>query len=100
MISEHDLSELDPHFRIALERLESELGRELVITSAYRRGDRLSHGRGMAVDIACDDSSLRFLILKAALGLGFFRIGVYNRHVHLDLCTDLPHPTIWLGVSS
>jgi len=94
-----DVLELDPLFRIALEKLESSCGVELEITSGFRAGERGCHGRAMAVDIRCSDSMLRYKIVAEAIRQGFRRIGVYNAHVHLDLCIDLPCPVIWLGVS-
>jgi hypothetical protein len=77
------------------------------ITSGYRPGDTKSHGEGAAVDISDNKfgkpvaSRWRFLILKAAFAVGFRRIGVYDRHIHLDINHDSPggQDVVWTGVS-
>ena len=58
-----------------------------------------AHLRGMAVDLACTDATARYWILNGLLAAGFKRIGVYNRHIHVDNDHDLPEPVIWWGVS-
>lgn len=45
-------------------------------------------------------SRARYLIVRGALGAGFTRIGVYDRHVHLDCDPDLPPRVLWEGVST
>lgn len=80
--------------------LEEGCGFELDITSSYREGDERCHGRGLAVDIACTNGANRMLLVREALSLDFVRIGIYDRHVHLDLCRgDYPQQVIWIGVS-
>jgi hypothetical protein len=70
-----------------------------VITSAFRLGDPRAHGRGKAVDIRCHTSYNRMRIISGALLAGFRRIGVYDRHVHLDVDESLPQDVMWHGVS-
>ena len=38
-------------------------------------------------------------IISGALLAGFRRIGVYDRHVHLDVDEKLPQDVMWWGVS-
>ena len=93
-----------------VEGLDSELVRRLdeargfakvpmEITSGYRGGDDKSHGRGLAVDLRCSTSYRRMRIVSGALVAGFRRIGVYDRHVHLDVDEKLPQDVLWMGVS-
>jgi len=82
---------------------------KLVITSGWRseeHNDEIGghpdspHLYGMAVDIACSDSSTRSRILEAAIPLGFWGIGIYDRHVHLDVKPRLDgQRKVWLGIS-
>ena len=75
------------------------------ITSAIRSYDyEIFHGRsgksshciGKAVDIACSDSHSRLLIVWALLAVGFSRIGIYSRHIHVDN-DDLKNDCLFLG---
>lgn len=57
------------------------------------------HFEGKGVDIRCLTSKQRFLFLRAAIHVGFTRIGVYDKHIHLGVSTDLPDLVCWWGVS-
>lgn len=89
--------ECNPHLKTLLSRAQALCGFAFVITDSYRPGDLLAHGDGDAVDIACDASSNRFLIVSALIKAGFKRIGVYPRHVHADLSVRLPFPVLFIG---
>lgn len=67
------------------------------ITSSYRAGDTRSHGQGLAVDLSCIRSTQRYLMLRSLIHFGFDRIGVYPRHLHVDLDPGLPGPVLWHG---
>jgi uncharacterized protein YcbK (DUF882 family) len=54
-----------------------------------------AHLSGLAVDLACVESEKRFSIIKALLAVGFCRIGVYERHLHVDKSSTLPQNVIW-----
>lgn len=71
------------------------------ITSDYRE-DSKAHYNGKGVDIAAADGATRFAIVNGAVRAGFTRIGVYDRHVHLDNETEPTHPerVMWIGKSS
>ena len=80
------------------------------ITSGYRcvkhntaigGGAKSTHTLGLAADIACADSVSRHAILKALFQVGFQRIEVANRHIHVDIAeTAIGFPSVcWLGVS-
>lgn len=92
-----DRYDLDTSLLDILDYLESLPGvGELKINSAYRsqsyevrmgRNGLSAHCLGKAVDIACYDSKMRYLIIKAALQKGIHRIGVYKSFIHLDVAT-------------
>lgn len=65
------------------------------ITSSYRANDARNHGKGLAVDIACNNSAQRLIMLKALLAVDFERIGVYSNHIHVDVAPD--NPCLWHG---
>lgn len=77
----------------------------MVVTSSYRRGDKAAHGSGTAVDVADNSagrpvsSRWRMAVVRAALAVGFNRIGIYDRHVHLDVDETLPQEVLWVGES-
>lgn len=58
------------------------------------------HFEGKGVDVSAKYGLLRMKIVRSALKVGFKRIGVYNRHVHLGISTTLPQDVIWGGVSA
>lgn len=54
-----------------------------------------AHLKGLAVDYLCVNSVDRFFIVKALLGSGFNRIGIYNDHVHVDCSLSLPQNVLF-----
>ncbi len=92
--------DIQPYFKDRLQEVEDILGWPLVITSGYREGDDGCHGQGLAVDIRCTAASHRFDLLSVLLEHGFCRIGIYDRHIHADLCKgSLAQHVLWTGVS-
>ncbi len=86
-----------------LEQLRVLVGRPLPITSGFRTAKHhaeiyknkssipnSAHLRGLAADIRVLDSSLRYLLIKNALALGFTRLETAPTHVHLDMDDSLP----------
>ena len=96
---------LSPYLLALLDTTREIAGVPIYISSDFRPGDPLSHGRGLAVDIVDDrrsdgiTSAWRFLITGAAIAAGFKRIGVYDGHIHLDVDESLPQGRLWVGVS-
>lgn len=91
---------LDPDFYKALQRLAREVEFPLHVSSGHRPDDLASaHSTGKAVDIAVSNASDRFDLLEAAFRLGFTRIGVYDKHIHLDLDLTRPRAVCWTGTS-
>lgn len=54
-----------------------------------------SHTKGYAVDISCNNSFNRSKIVKAALKVGFNRIGISKDFIHLDNDPMKPKNVIW-----
>jgi len=88
-----------------LAAIESELDTELEYGSGYRcpecnkeaKGKSNSaHLRGLAVDIRCSNSHLRFLIYDAARLCGVVRLGPAAGFLHLDVDKSLPQEVVWL----
>lgn len=80
-------------------------GVPFVITSGFRceeynervKGTRGSaHTLGVAADISCEASGVRFPIIKALLASGFSRIGIAKNFIHADISTEHPQRVIWL----
>lgn len=90
---------------VKLQAVRYEAGVPMFVTSGYRHGDDGAHGSGEAVDISDNGvgeevgSRWRFLVVKAALSVGFNRIGVYDRHIHLDVSQDLDQSVMWWALS-
>jgi len=75
-----------------------------VITSGYRTPKHnkkvggvngSAHTKGRAVDVKCYSSTGRYKIIKAALEVGFNRIGVSGSFIHLDNDPDKSPHVIW-----
>ncbi len=74
------------------------------ITSSFRSADHnkkvggkpnSAHTKGLAVDIACNDSRSRMIIIESLLVAGFDRIGIANDFIHADCDSSLPQNVIW-----
>jgi len=100
---------LSPECRERLERTRQKAGVSMVITGSWRKrkGRRISahqpdkHGNYHGVDVKAHTSRVRMKIVSAALEAGFTRIGVYDRHVHLDVAHGSPFAqgVMWWGKS-
>jgi hypothetical protein len=82
-----------------LELLRTHVGFPIKVTSSYRADSTTSHGRGTGVDLRCVGSAERFAILTSAVRLGFRRIGIYDKHVHLDVDELSDQDVVWWGKS-
>jgi len=83
---------MDESFLIQLDKLRELVGESLIINSSFRtelynkalKGAKNSmHLKGRAVDLACNNGTLRAKIVKNALNLGL-SCGVYDTWVHVD----------------
>jgi hypothetical protein len=80
-------------------------GRPFYIKSDSRPGDPRAHGDGDAVDFGLAPESQnikgaeRWVLLFILVQAGFKRIGLYDKHFHVDVSTRLPSRVIWIGES-
>lgn len=82
-----------------LDDARAHLGKAMIITSSWRPEVTSSHNAGKAVDIRAKSGAYRLELVKALLKAGALRIGVYDRHIHVDVDYQRPTPTLWSGVS-
>ena len=80
-------------------------GIPFVLTSAFRspewdrfkgRSGTGAHTLGRAIDIRCNTSRNRFLIVEALLKAGFKRIGIDKSFIHADDSGAHDQDVIWL----
>jgi hypothetical protein len=78
---------------LLLEKIRTDVQSQLIIGSCYRcqkhnaeiKGDPSSrHMKGLAADIICRISELRFKIIASAIKHGIRKIKVYPDHIHLE----------------
>ena len=74
------------------------------ITSGYRckhhnklvgGSETSSHLKGLAVDIACNNSKDKYKIISALSQVGFNRIGVANNFIHCDIDKNKVNNVLW-----
>lgn len=98
------LQDMDQDFISMLDALRAQAGIPLVLNCAYRskawdikkgRSGNSAHTRGKAADIRCNANGTRWKIVKAAIELGFTRIGIGKNYVHVDTDKSLTQQVIW-----
>ena len=107
---ESEFSEFDkmnPVLLAMLDDLREEYGYPIKLTSTYRSPDHPiearkskpgEHAYGAAVDIACVGGEATFKLVKAAIEVGFTRIGISRKtkFVHVGVgYSGAPETTIW-----
>ena len=102
-----EFDKMDPALLIMLDNLREEYGYPIKLTSTYRSPDHPieakkskpgEHAYGAAVDIACVGGEATFKLVKAAIEVGFTRIGISrkNNFVHVGIgYPGAPETTIW-----
>ncbi len=100
-----------PDLVYKLDRMRAFLGMPIRLTETVAVGGShvkdSAHGKGEAADgsiRAKNDSrpySLdeQLTIAWAAGRAGFARVGIYDRHFHVDVARDKPSPALWTGSS-
>jgi len=95
---------MDPRFLSELDNLRVKAGIPLVLNSSFRcpaqntlaKGvPNSAHTVGKAVDIRARSSRTRHIILKAAYGMNFKRIGIAKGFIHVDTDDYLPQEVTW-----
>ena len=102
-----DFTKMDPKLLSMLDELREVYGHPIKITSSYRSPDHPieaaksspgEHAHGAAVDIVSDSGGKTFRLFKAAIQVGFQRIGISRKKgfIHLGIgYPGAPDKTIW-----
>ena len=87
-----------------LDEVRDKFDKPIHINSGYRTPahneavegtENSSHLKGLAVDIACDNSIDRFDLINCLLDVGFSRIGVAKTFIHADIDPDKSNGVMW-----
>lgn len=87
-----------------LDQVRDKFDKPITINSGYRTEahnkevggtEHSSHLKGLAVDIACNNSVDRFDLMNCLLDVGFNRIGIGNTFIHADIDPDKSKNVIW-----
>ena len=87
-----------------LNKVREEYGKPMIINSGYRcekhnkeigGSQNSAHTRGLAVDIKCDNSPDRYILLPLLTKI-FKRVGVYNGWLHADIDESLSQKVMWV----
>ena len=87
-----------------LDIVRKKYGQSVVINSGYRTPEHnksaggkpdSSHLKGLAVDIACNNSTDRFLLEGILREVGFKRIGMGSTFIHVDIDKDKSQNVLW-----
>ena len=102
-----EFDKMDRALLIMLDNLREVYGYPIKLTSTYRSPEHPiearkakpgEHAHGAAVDIACVGGEATYKLVKAAIEVGFTRIGISrkNNFVHVGVGYDgAPPVTIW-----
>ena len=102
-----EFDKMDPKLLEMLDTLRENYGYPIKLTSTYRSPEHPiearkskpgEHAYGAAVDIACVGGEATFKLVKAAIEVGFTRIGISrkNNFVHVGIgYPGAPETTIW-----
>ncbi len=87
-----------------LDVVRKKYGKSIVINSGYRTVKHnakvggtpgSSHTKGLAVDIACNNSTDRFKLEGILREVGFKRIGIAKTFIHADIDKDKAQNVLW-----
>ena len=87
-----------------LDIVRKKYGKSVVINSGYRTPEHnksvggtseSSHIKGLAADIACNNSTDRFKLEGVLREVGFKRIGMGSTFIHVDIDKDKTQNVLW-----
>ena len=87
-----------------LDAARKKYGKSIVINSGYRTikhnasvggTPESSHTKGLAVDIACSNSTDRFKLAGVLREVGFKRIGIAGSFIHVDIDKNKVQNVLW-----
>jgi zinc D-Ala-D-Ala carboxypeptidase len=96
---------IDLRWGMLVRHLEERIGQSLNVTSGYRcekhnhavgGSSTSSHLTGLAIDVACSGSRLRWQILDAAIRMEIRRIGIGRNFIHMDIDRSKDPRVVWL----
>ena len=100
--------EIDDRIVEICEQVRTAIGAPLIITSGVRTkaqnqtlvslgkaSPASSHLKGLACDLACTESVVRWKIINTLLANGVTRIGVSNYFIHFDIDKGKVQNVIW-----
>lgn len=97
--------EMDEYFMLRLQEARTYHKKPMIINSGFRcpiynkkiNGSvSSSHLKGLAVDIKCETTEERFRLLESLFVSNFYRIGIGEDFIHVDLDADKPQCIVWL----
>lgn len=106
--TQFEVEGLNSRLALMLDQMRDLAETPIFITCGYRTPEHNAeiggvedseHTRGMAADLRCSDSVSRYKLVKAAIEVGFKRIEVADRHIHVGIDETKPQNVLWLGVS-
>jgi uncharacterized protein YcbK (DUF882 family) len=96
---------MDKRILEMLDQARDKFDKPIHITSGFRTPfwngevngvESSSHLKGLAADIHCDNSRDRHNLINCLLDVGFKRIGVAEKFIHVDIDPDKSQDLIWL----
>ena len=106
--TQSEVEGMNPRLAVLLDQMREKAEIPIFITCGYRSPEHnaeiggvedSAHTKGLAADRRCHDNITRYKLVRAAMSVGFKRIEVANRHIHVDLDETKPMPVLWLGES-
>ncbi len=97
--------EMNLDFINTLQTVRNEFGERMTVTSGYRckeqnkkvgGGEDSAHLKGIAADISMQSDELRGRFLPVVYRY-FDRVGIYEKHIHLDDDDSKERPRTWVG---
>lgn len=88
-----------------LDEVRDKFDKPIHITSGFRTPahneavggvETSSHLKGLAVDIACTNSTDRFDLLNCILDVGFSRVGIAKNFIHIDIDFEKAQGVTWI----
>lgn len=96
-ISQKLVDKLNTVRELSKERMTINSGfRCLSHNKAIGSSDTSSHCKGLAVDIQADNSAYRYKLLRILYFLGFERIGIHDKFIHVDIDENKPQNITYL----
>ncbi len=87
-----------------LDIVRKKYGKSITINSGYRTPEHnekvggkpgSSHIKGLAVDIACNNSTDRFKLTSILIDVGFKRVGMGSTFIHVDIDKNKSQNVLW-----